>query len=81
MLTIWLTADDPLGLVGSNPTPGAIGLTHDGSSELGEIVSFGLWMEKQGYLAQAEFSKSRKSKLVEDLARFYRWKNTPFDYS
>jgi integrase len=109
LLTIWLTADDPLGLVGSNPTPGAKWLTPDGLSTLGEIVTFGLWMEKEGYrksttqfcvqalksvarkanlldtesvksyLAHAPFSESRKSKLTEDLARFYRWKNIPFE--
>jgi len=68
---------------------------------VGEIVSFGLWMQKQGYrastvhyciqaiksvarranlldpestrdyLAAAKISEARKTKLAEDLARFY----------
>jgi integrase len=78
------------------------------SHELGDILSFGLWMNKQGYrhstvhycvqalksiarqvslldpesvkayLATMEVSEARKAKLVEDLARFYNWKHTPF---
>jgi len=76
---------------------------------LGDVVSYGLWMRRQGYrestthfsvksliwvakrtnllepeivkayLASAKTSESRKRKLVEDLARFYRFKNIPFD--
>jgi integrase len=40
------TAVGPLGLVGSNPTPGANHRTH---GVLGEILSLAFWMRKQGY--------------------------------
>ena len=76
---------------------------------LGDLVAFGLWMQKQGYrpstitscvkalkavarrsnifdpervkgyLASAEMSENRKQTVVDHLARFYKWKNTPFD--
>jgi integrase len=77
-------------------------------SVLGEILSFGLWMARQGYrestirpciralkamakranllepdsvkayLAMAQISEGRKEKLAGDLARFYRYRHTPF---
>jgi integrase len=76
---------------------------------VGEILSFGLWEEKQGYrpattrcavealkslsrrvnlfdtdavkgfLAKAKVSDGRKERLSNDLARFYRFRDIPFD--
>jgi len=73
-----------------------------------KILSFGLWMQKEGYryarvrgavktlksiarqvdplepdsvkefLAKAQFSESRKERIVDELARFYRWKGIEF---
>ena len=95
-------------VVGSNPTDPTKRRTHPLSS-LGELLSFGLWMRKEGYrestityaiqalrsiarradildpesakvyLASAPLSESRKEKLSEDLARFYRYRREPFD--
>jgi len=33
----------------------------------------------KAYLASAKTSEGRKRKLVEDLSRFYKFKNIPFD--
>ena len=40
----------PLGLVGSNPTPGARTITHGVLSEiLSDVLTYAFWMRKQGY--------------------------------
>jgi len=95
--------------VGSNPTPRTSHGTLGYGDALGEILSLGLWMRKQGYrestirpciralkaiakrtnllnpesvkayLASAALSESRKEKLTDDLARFYRYKQIAFD--
>ena len=97
------------GAVGSNPTPRTLCVTPRTPNGLSEVLSFGLWMQPQGYrestirpcvkalkaigrranlldpeaakacLARAELSEARKEKLVQDLARFYRYMWIPFE--
>ena len=35
--------------------------------------------EIKAYLARATFSESRKARVCYDLARYYKWKNIPFE--
>jgi integrase len=103
----WLICTGKLGL--KSPPPHHSVNLPPSLPALGDIVSYGLWMRRQGYrettihfsvksliwvakrtqllepeavkayLASAKTSESRKRKLVEDLARFYRYKGIPFD--
>jgi integrase len=97
-------------VVGSNPTDPTKRRTHPHlQPSLGELLSFGLWMRKEGYrestiqssvqalksiarranlvdpdstktyLASAKVSENRKSKLADDLARFYRYMQIHFE--
>jgi len=43
-----LEHSDPL-VAGSNPAGGANNYAYELSTQIGEILSFGFWMEKEGY--------------------------------